>query len=482
MQTFASYLPFRQQIPRPFVVALIGLTLLAFPSANPVLTLACVLSLAIGVSLTLGSDGPRLFLFIFGYQWLQASAKVFHADVLNEPINAVADLGGDVFTSTLYALLAVVVLAAGARLGIGRRKKEPEALPLATLVEVDSQRWFVLYAGALAISILLTFFVIALPGLRIVLLALMGMKWAFFWLLAYMTFLRPTQVRSYFLMAFGFELLFALGGYFASFKYVFFYSMIAMAAARIRLSRNRVVALAAFGALVLAFGVVWSAVKTEYRAFVSGDDRQQIVAVTYGESIEKLAELVLSLDESGMGRGVDAMVARVGYVEFFGLVLDTVPAYVPFENGRIWLDAVMRPFTPRIFFPDKAEIDDSERTRQYTGRLVAGAAEGTSISVGYVAESYIDFGFPGMFVPIFMWGYLLGRFYAFLAFRSRVCGPIGQALAVAALLDTALFESSITKSFGGAIAAMIAATLLAQFVLPALLPIVLRVKARRRAR
>ena len=95
---------------------------------------------------------------------------------------------------------------------------------------------------------------------------------------------------------------------------------------------------------------------------------------------------------SSFGNATQGMLDRLSYVDFFAVVLETVPSQLPHENGALWLDAITRPFMPRLFFPSKTVIDDSERTNYYTGLGVAGAEEGTSISLGYVAESYIDFG------------------------------------------------------------------------------------------
>ena len=140
------------------------------------------------------------------------------------------------------------------------------------------------------------------------------------------------------------------------------------------------------------FGIVWSAIKGEYRAYVSGGEHAQIVTVGFGDRMAKLGELVSALDREALADGADRLVKRITYVEFFGAVLLYVPAVAPHEDGAIWWDAIIRPFMPRLFFPDKGIIDDSERTNKYTGLGVSGSDVGTSISIGYFGEAYIDFG------------------------------------------------------------------------------------------
>ena len=116
--------------------------------------------------------------------------------------------------------------------------------------------------------------------------------------------------------------------------------------------------------------------------------------VDYRDRVTELARLVAQLDGRAMAKGAENLMQRMAYVDFFAVVLDTVPAMLPHENGALWWDAISRPFMPRLFFPDKTAIDDSTRTDYYTGLRMA-SRQGTSISIGYMAESYIDFGRPG---------------------------------------------------------------------------------------
>src|SRR4029077_6417558 len=102
--------------------------------------------------------------------------------------------------------------------------------------------------------------------------------------------------------------------------------------------------------------------------------------------------------------GMDALIMRISYVNFFALATENVPGRIPYENGALWRGSVVHMFMPRVLFPEKPILDDSERTRTYTGMNVAGSEQDTSIGIGYVGESYIDFGPIGMFIPIFLLG------------------------------------------------------------------------------
>ena len=113
-----------------------------------------------------------------------------------------------------------------------------------------------------------------------------------------------------------------------------------------------------------------------------------------------------------------------------------------------------------LFFPDKEVIDDLVRTNLYTGG-VAGISEGTSISLGYVAESYIDFGPIGMFPALFLIGLMFGRIYRGLLRWTASRGLLGMGFATGVLTGAAALETSFTKAFGGIAVALLVAVLLA---------------------
>ena len=125
---------------------------------------------------------------------------------------------------------------------------------------------------------------------------------------------------------------------------------------------------------------------------------------------------------------------------------------------------------PRILFPGKAIIDESQQTNRYTGLRHADMSEGTQISLGYAAESYVDFGRQGMMVVIFGLGVLLGGIYRWCLKNSKAKGILGFGLACTVLSPAMLFESSSAKIIGGIFAAMLAAWFVTSFVVPRLAP------------
>ena len=105
----------------------------------------------------------------------------------------------------------------------------------------------------------------------------------------------------------------------------------------------------------------------------------------------------------------------------------------------------MNAFVPRILVPDKAELpSDSYYTRRFAGVQVAEGA--TSVSIGYMAEFYADWGIAGMFVSIFCYGLWIGVIAVVV--RRLVAVPLlGAGALVVVLLAVADFEHQFIKGF-----------------------------------
>jgi len=127
-----------------------------------------------------------------------------------------------------------------------------------------------------------------------------------------------------------------------------------------------------------------------------------------------------------------------------------VPSVLPYEDGAILWSAVRHALTPRLLFPEKgAVLSDSEMVRKYSGVWVAGLEEDTSIAFGYAAESYVDFGLPWMFVPIGVYGLLMGMAFRWWLRAIRVRELAVAFVVVMFWLSLYLFERSWAKMLGG---------------------------------
>jgi hypothetical protein len=290
------------------------------------------------------------------------------------------------------------------------------------LSRYDGKKLFTAYFAYSFFTAILTPLLLGVSGGQM-LMGLVYFKWVFLTFLIIHTSIIPSNAK-YVILFVIFEILLSFSGFWASFKD---YILVAIGAF---FTLNRKISARAFIATLMTvmvtffIFVVWSASKGKYRAFLTGGERSQNVVQT--NQLNNIVVLwdIVSNDFSSENfsasfeRGRDALVYRISYVEYFALALKQVPTFLPHENGQILQDAIEHVIKPRILFPDKKAIYDSDLTSKYTGISFAGKDEGVSFSLGAVAESFIDFGPVNMFLPIFFFGLLFGLMYKTLLLKG----------------------------------------------------------------
>jgi hypothetical protein len=413
-----------------WAVTLVAATWGAF-SSNPVLTPLAVLLLPSCAQLLWRRGEPPVLVWGFGMQWLQASAIIFYTDIYGVSLGEAS--GSPVFEeATWLSLVAVFVLALGMRIALIRCRRSQHGALRADALRVDIANAFIAYSVGFVIAVIAQRLAFAVPAVTQVIYALTTLKWISLFILAYSVI---EQRRGFMFLGIAvlIEVAFGLFAYFSSFKSVFFILLVAALSSPVALKGKRLFFTALIACALFASGIIWSAVKSEYREFLNQGSGFQEVVVSADEGAEKLGDLVSNLSWDNVADGLDAMILRIGYVQFFALTIVNVPDGVPYENGALWLGALKHIVTPRLLFPEKEAISDSNRTRLYTGVQVANEEQGTSIGIGYVAESYVDFGPIGMFVPIFILGACYGVIYRVLIVRSRsklICAAIASAVII----------------------------------------------------
>lgn len=272
------------------------------------------------------------------------------------------------------------------------------------------------------------------------------------------------------LAVFALEFMLSLGGFFSSFKSVFLFTFIALWASGVRIT-GKVAAATLAGVVVLGFlGVAWTAVKVEFREYVSKGQREQVVLVDYETRVAMLYSMVERLSPEEYAEAADLVLRRLAYHAIFGAVLDRVPEAVPHAGGAIWGDALARPFMPRALFPNKTTVEDSLSTNYYSGIRFATHEEGTSVSLGYMAEAFIDFGMFLMFVPIFLLGWVIGILHRWLTTGRYTRGLVGVALVPVTLSPAIHIETSAVKLVAGLVLTALVALIASRIIVPMFLP------------
>jgi hypothetical protein len=129
---------------------------------------------------------------------------------------------------------------------------------------------------------------------------------------------------------------------------------------------------------------------------------------------------------------------------------------LPHTNGAIIEGALVHLVTPRFLFPDKGDLpSDSEMVRLYSGMHVASTEDNTSIAFGYAAESYVDFGLPWMFLPVLIYGLVMGAAYQVWLTVIRHRELAVSLVTVVFWLSLYVFERSWVKTMGLAVTLMV---------------------------
>jgi len=462
MQLFAT----RRSHPGFIIPVSLGIFILFGIGPNYHFALLACIVLTVGVFLLWRPGEAQILLFVFTFQWLQLATSIFYANLRGIPlVEFMKNSSGVEYAITLTAI-AVLSLAIGMRIGAGPQQASYLNVIRNSINRIAATQWLKIHLLVWGISSLSLILAQIVPGLAQPLIALAGMKWATFLILTIVTFARPGGPRRVWLCLFSLEFLLSLGGFFSSFKNVFLFALIALTVVGRRITPKLIGAGLAVAVLALIVGLYWTAIKPKYRAFVSGGVGTQTVSVEYIEALQKVVELVEDVNFAQLGEAADRLALRFAEMDMFSAVVAYVPSVRAHEWGKLWLDAISRPFMPRIFFPEKAVIDESVLTNYYTGLGVAGMNEGTQVSMGYIAESYIDFGEIGMMGAIFLFGWFIGYAYRWLVRHPSGIGLIGCGLASSTFIQLTSIGFSSAKLVGGIVVCLLVAFIVLNFVLP----------------
>ena len=223
-------------------------------------------------------------------------------------------------------------------------------------------------------------------------------------------------------------------------------------------------------ALLMA-GAWWSAIKLEYRDYLDQGSRQQAVLVPFEDRLTFLMSKLSQVDSQTIRVGFERLALRVGYVDFLAATMRYVPSALPFQGGAQISATVMHVLEPRLLFPDKPPLpSDSEILQKYTGiRFGQSSSAGTSVSLGYVAELYVDFGVPGAVLGTFIMGLLGGRAFRFVVSSNSLPAVINYGLAVMLAMTVTQFDEALIKIVGSFLTTLGVILVLRRYVLPHLL-------------
>lgn len=454
--------------PPYFFYGIIPLAILMMIGAHPLLGVLSIVILVLGTGLLWRPNEIPCLLFLFAYQWLEASMNIIRGSLLGRSLQEMTNVHGAIETATVLTLFGLLAIALGVRLSAGPSTYEASFLVRQQVLSVPIRKWLTAYIVSSVASLVILELARFAAGFAQPLLVLASIKWAFFLILTYAVWAQRAGYRLVWLLVFGFEFALSLGGYFSSFRLVFIFAFLGLMGAGAKLRPAQFLSLALLAAVAIFLGTIWTAIKVDYRNYVNQGTRAQVVLVNRTQQMQRIVELSTKLSSNDLLVAVESLGDRIAYTQYFGAAISYVPRIRPHTDGAITFDGLSRPFMPRLFFPEKTAIDESAHSSEFTGLELSGMEQGTQISIGYVGDAYIDYGRFGMIAALFVFGLILGLFYRRMTEGSNTRGIIGGALSSVLMVEVAGIGNGGLKVLGGLALWILVGYLFSRFVAPAL--------------
>lgn len=403
---------------------------------------------------------PSVFTIILIFHFLQATAYVWLAIYAGKDINFQSPSMGKATLASLacfFALFGPVIYYQNKIPNISLETLRQHAMRLSI------KKTFQAYIVAYFITNTLMVIALSLGGLAQVTFSLVNVKWALFTLFGFQATLTGKMKRTFYLVVL---LEFATGffSFFSNFKVVLFFTAFIHLTYITRVNVRHVFTTVTVIVIGLSLGVLWTSIKQQYRKFLNGGTNQQVVAVSQDEAIGKLLELTAGQNQSTFDASVNDFLLRLQYTYHLGKTMDRVPSVIHYKNGANWGGTLAFVLTPRILNPNKGIYDATSKTMYYTGIRYSGARSGASFSLGYFADSYVDFGLQGMWFPLLALGTLYGAIYFYFVRHSTTNFIINYSIVGALFMEFTAFESDCTLLLGRLLSNLVVFVFLKMFV------------------
>lgn len=403
---------------------------------------------------------PSVFTIIFIYHFIQISAGIWLSNYFSKDINYRSDHTG---AATITGFVGLVIMF----IPILHYQNKIPNLSLDTLRKhanrLSLKLSFRAYIIAFFVTNLLAGITFLFSGFAQIIVSLINIKWFFFLMVGFQVILKKKMQREFILFC---ALEFAVGflSFFSDFKTVFFFLGFLSISFLIKVNVRQVIVLLISTFLLFFLAVKWTSIKGDYRKFLNKGSSTQNVGVGKEEAFSKLIEL--SGGKSDFDKAAADFLDRLQYTYHLAKTMDRLPDVLPYENGDNIGRILSFVLTPRILNSDKAKLEPSVKATKYTGIAYLGARSGTSFSLGYFADCYIDFGYFGMFIPLLILGFIFGSSYFYFIRNSSQNFVFNYAVVGAMFMEFHAFEMDGTFLLGRLFATLLTFLMLRFFFFP----------------
>jgi hypothetical protein len=383
---------------------------------------------------------PPVILFLFFFQWFFNQGQLVQALRTGQSLSAIYVPANTIETVFYLGMIGTALFFLGVYIFF--RKLKPHSLQefRRLVLQMNVNRLLTLYLLTYPMLTLAVIMSQIVPGLAQPLVMLSYFKWSVFFLF-FIAVPIHNKYKIPLIVIILFEFASGFGVFWASFKDVVYIAFVSYWMFYFRGNVLLRWTLPVIILLMVYLGSIWSTIKQDYRNFLTKAPKAQIT-LSRQQTLDKFTEMVSSVSEEDLNAGFDALIVRMSWIGAFNKVYNRVPARVPHEDGQLWAAAVTRPFLPRLFFPNKTRLTDSQELNYYSGLNVD--EKNTSISLSTIAGSYVDYGDWGMHVPLFLFGLFFGWIYRKI-FVMSANFVFAHALSIPLIFIININEQSINR-------------------------------------
>ena len=401
--------------------------------------------------------------FALVYQWFQVSIKVLYGLFTGVQFESLSRYPDNLSTAFYYSAFSLLLLSSGIHYQLKRISYSEEDFE-ESLNTVSTSKIMIAYiAFSVLINVLYSLrFVI--PGLFQAITLLNNFKWVLLYIFYFSAYKNNKNILSFWIIVL-IEFLMSFVSFFADFKsYIFYILILNLSYGYFNKKKLRTLLFYGAGAFLLAF--IWTGIKSDYRQFLNKGSASQAILVEHSAASEYLINAVSNFDiERNKDKTLESLIDRISYIDYFSACISYIPSHKPHENGKVLKQSILHILMPRILFPNKQAIDDSDHLNKYTGLSFANAKKGVSFSLGYIGDFYIDFGFIFMLFAIFIFGNFIGLIL--LSIYNAAPSPFwGAALLTGSFYVLYKLEISQIKFIGNLIWFWIVFYFLSKFIVP----------------
>lgn len=429
---------------------------------NGIYLFACVTCFYLGIYYLQHPNKSSIFTIIFFYHFTQIYAGVCLATYLGNDINYRSPHLG--FT-TVISLIGLLIMF----IPIAYYQNKIPTISYQTLKnhaeKLSLNKTFYAYVAVFFISSALNGIRFLLPGYTQFIITIVNLKWMFFLLFGFQSIIKKRRRKEFFFFN-VLEFVLGLYSFFSDFKIVIFFTGLLFLTMLTMINIKKLIIFFGMAISIFSGATLWTTIKGEYRQFLNKGELSQNVSVSQNEAFTKLYELANTKGQQVLTSSTAKFLDRLQGTYLLSKTIDRVPDVIPYQNGANWGETFAFVFTPRLFNPNKPQLDASIKVSKYTGTQYAGLSQGTSFSLGYFADCYIDFGMYGMFLILFVIGLLYGITYFYFLRKSSSNFIFNYSVVCALYMRFFAFEMDNIFFIGGLFTDLLMYLLLAQFFFP----------------